>query len=97
MDYNKIKNLLEEYFNGNSSLLEEKTLREYFLQNKNIPADLEYARQMFLHFKNESVIKFDKTAKNNTRGINTQRIIRISGIAAGILISWSLYLKMNGQ
>ena len=92
MDYNEIKKLLEKYFNGNSSLSEEKILREYFLQNGNIPAEFEYARQIFLHFKNESEIKLNKPARNKTLEINTRWIIRISAIAACIIIIVGLWL-----
>ena len=92
MDCNEIRNLLENYFNGSSSLSEEKILREYLLQNENIPDEFEYARQIFLHFKNESEIKLNKPTRNKTLEINTRRIIRISGIAAGILILFGLWL-----
>ena len=84
MDSDKIKELLDKYFTGESSLPEEKLLREYLTANENIPSQFEYARQLFLHFKENSEIKY------------AGKTIRISAIAAGILLLagfWLLYKK----
>ena len=42
-----LRELVERYFEGSTSLGEEKALREYFVSAEEIPADLEYVRAMF--------------------------------------------------
>ena len=59
MDYNKIKTLLDKYFEGKTSLSEENLLSEYFNQSDDIHPDFEYAKDMFQYFKKnqEFVVK----------------------------------------
>lgn len=56
MAYNQteIRALLERYFDGETSLAEERALSDYFASSPSIPADLEYARAMFGHFAHAS-------------------------------------------
>jgi hypothetical protein len=92
MDSEGIKRVLEAYFKGNSSLEQEKRLREYFLKNENVPAELEYARRLFLHLKIESEIAFTGSITSKSRYLGNRWIVRLSGIAAGILLLWGLWL-----
>ncbi len=52
MDSNTIRSILDKYWEGESSLQEEATLREYFSRD-DIPAEFESIRPMFQFFKNE--------------------------------------------
>lgn len=45
-----VRELLERWFEGETSVGEERLLKEYFAQAPDVPADLEYARAMFGHF-----------------------------------------------
>lgn len=92
MDSDQIKNLLEKYFEGNSSLAEEKILREYFLHHPAIPSELEYARKLFVHFDDEFAITLNEPIRNKIRGTNTRWIIRVTAIAAGVLLIIALWL-----
>jgi len=50
MTIQQIKQLLDKYFNGNTSLLEEETLRQYF-QQANVPAELKPYQPLFQYLK----------------------------------------------
>ena len=52
MEYKAIKNILEKYFAGQSSLQEEATLRAYF-QEEDIDPELEVYRPLFQFFAEE--------------------------------------------
>jgi len=63
MDYKTIsdkqaRRILDKYWTGESSLVEEAALKVYF-NSTNIPEDLISLRPMFLHFKNQQQIKID--------------------------------------
>ncbi len=53
MDYKYINQLLERYWNGETSLEEEKILRTFFSQ-VDIPADLEQYRPLFIYAQEEA-------------------------------------------
>jgi len=95
MEYNEIKHLLDQYFKGETSLSEEKILKDYFVKHPQIPAEFEYARQLFTHFHNESAIKSDKVDEVRIPKINRRRLIRFAGIAAGILIIIGIWLMIK--
>ena len=87
MEFNEIKLLLKKYEEGESSLLEEKQLKEYFT-SENVSDEFENYKVIF---------QFNKTSKN----INLERSIPLknnsskywyAGIAASILILLSLFL-----
>lgn len=84
-----IEELLEKYFEGNTSAAEEKELRVFF-SSKEVPAHLEVYRPLFIYFneeiekeresESEKVIPFVKTS-------NPRRVLYwVSGIAASIFI-----------
>lgn len=52
LDYKYIEQLLEEYFNGETTVEEEKILRTFFCQ-ENIPAHLVQYRDLFVYEQNE--------------------------------------------
>jgi len=57
MDYKQIKQLLDKYLEGNSSLKEEGQLKAFFADKTWVPDELQYAAGMFSAFKNEAAIK----------------------------------------
>lgn len=61
MEQQQINNLLEKYFEGETSLVEETKLREYFANNKTLPPELEEYRILFSYFEveQEKVYKGD--------------------------------------
>lgn len=91
MDYKEIKILLDKYFEGNSSLNEEKLLQEYFTRNENIPDDLLYAKEIFSHFRSESAVHFEDTERRKMR-INSKNVLRIMGVAASIAVFVSIIM-----
>ena len=61
MSYDKIDLLLEKYFNGETSLEEEKELKEFFLTSENIPEELIQLKNQFLALEEFSSIELDNT------------------------------------
>jgi hypothetical protein len=59
MENNQIKNLLDKYFEGETSLEEEKILHEYFTKN-NIDKDVEIFKPLFNYFSSEKNITTSK-------------------------------------
>lgn len=53
MEQQQINNLLDKYFEGETSLEEETELRLYFANNKTLPEDLEKYRVLFSYFEVE--------------------------------------------
>jgi len=49
MELTKIENLLESYFNGNTTIEQEQVLKTYFAQ-ENVPAHLQEYKLMFDYF-----------------------------------------------
>ena len=51
VDKTRIRNLLEQYFEGGTTSEQERELRAYFANNNDVPAEEEYARAMFGYFE----------------------------------------------
>jgi hypothetical protein len=106
MEYARIKELLDKYFEGNTSTHEENELRNFFLTG-NVPEEFEYARQMFDSFSvlhGESSGDRMKTdisgmIDNHVRKINEKRSARIirwvSVAAASFLIIAAIYTNIH--
>ena len=83
MELDKIENLLEKYFAGETSIIEEKQLKDYFSSSQ-IPQHLEQYKPLFsyvIHTKQEqfnSIIPF----KTKTR----TRSLWISGVAIVLVL-----------
>jgi len=56
MDYSTIKKLLEKYWEGETSILEESQLRDYFNQDE-VEASLKEYKPLFVYVKEEQLIK----------------------------------------
>lgn len=54
MEFNKVRELLDRYWDGTSTLEEEEVLRSFFSRNiANLPADLKEAQPLFGYFAAE--------------------------------------------
>lgn len=56
MELQNIKNLIEKYFDGTTSIKEEKQLKAYFSSN-NVAPELEKYRSMFAYFSLEKQVE----------------------------------------
>lgn len=59
MELNKIETLLDKYFEGNTSIDEENTLKSYFSQD-NIPSHLQDYKAMFNYFAQNKEVTSNK-------------------------------------
>lgn len=60
MDYREIREVLNTYWQGESSLGEEKQIKDFFHEHPEIlPQDIEPARELFVFFEKESLIAAD--------------------------------------
>jgi hypothetical protein len=85
IDDNKIRLLVDKYFEGQTSLNEERTVREYFA-HEDIAPDLKYLQPLFLYFNQErATIGNDEISAPDTRKPAhkpTRRIMLWTSIAA---------------
>lgn len=107
MNSRQIETLLERYFNGETSLEDEKKLRDFF-QKENIPPHLLSLKAQFEYFANEHEHEYlaksfdDKILneigngeKRHQRSIRRRYLYTASGIAASILIILSIFFKLD--
>jgi hypothetical protein len=99
MKEEKLRELLEKYFNGDTSLEEEKALREYFSGDEILPG-YDTEREIFNGYSSASeaippasedlesriLSSIDDYEKENHRKRFTRQYMAISGIAATLLI-----------
>lgn len=97
MNIEKIKQLIDKYLEGETSLQEEKQLRKYF-QRGEIPDELKSYTGLFEYFEvmsNETISSgfdpFEKideqsSVKATSAGLNKSTLIRPLQIAAGIIL-----------
>lgn len=109
MNHEEARQLLEKYYNGESSLEEEIRLKEFFSQS-NIPEDLAQEKDIFKYYVQSSVIPepsagfenkiisaIDSVNSNSIR-LRRRRIYGvISGIAAVLLISFGLNFLLDNR
>lgn len=91
MDYNKIEILIEKYFQGETSLAEEKELRSYF-SSLNVAPHLEQYRAMFGYF---SQAKLDQYTKEFPRQKITKKAMWISVAASTVILLGMFAFYMN--
>lgn len=107
MNSRQIEILLERYFGGETTLKDEKVLKEFF-QRKDIPAHLVSLKEQFEFFSNEKEREIlDASFDDKIIGLiqeeeiqTTKRSRRLylymaSGIAASILIIMSLFFQFD--
>ncbi len=91
MEFNEIKLLLEKYEEGETSLTEEKQLKEYFTSEE-VPQELEIYKNTFQFAKNSKNIQLERPVTVN-RNFSKYWY---AGIAASIILLLSfLFFDMN--
>jgi hypothetical protein len=96
MDSKEVGQLLEKYWNCETSLEEEQVLRSYF-KSPNVPDQLKDAAELFRFFENErqrslttefddNVMRSVKKTERQTKVISMVRWVQVARIAAGILV-----------
>lgn len=108
MDYKIINNLLEKYWEGESSLQEEESLKQYF-NNGNVAPELEQYKSLFQFFKEEQDVMisddFEKrflVAIENEQKVIPAKVRKLSWMttirsiaAVGILLMGAVFVFQN--
>ena len=81
MEFNKMEALLEKYFEGETSIAEEKELKDYF-SSSNVAPHLEQYRQLFGYFAKAKEGKFKQKVSLNSE----KRKVAWLSIAASIVV-----------
>lgn len=106
MDSNAIKNILEKYWEGESSLKEEQALRQFFNQEE-VPDDLKQFQPLFQYFEQEQTailngdfderlserLQQESTPTTKVRSLNTyiKRIAAIAAIMIGVVFFFNYW------
>jgi hypothetical protein len=92
MESNRIENLLEKYFDGETSITEENELKKYF-SSSNVAPNLEQYKPLFVFF----IENKKETLTKKVNLISTKRNTTWLSIAASIviLLGVSIYINAN--
>lgn len=96
MDSKEIGQLLEKYWNCETSLEEEKRLRDYF-NGKDIPDQVKDTAELFRFFESErqrslggnfdhDIMRTVKKSERSTKVVSMVRWVQVARIAAGVLV-----------
>jgi len=85
MELNKIENILEKYFQGETTIAEENQLKEYF-SSPNVAQHLEQYKPMFGYF---SQVKQQKSTQNIPLKTKKRNVAWLS-IAASVVVLLSI-------
>ncbi|OXB07907.1 hypothetical protein [Flavobacterium pectinovorum] len=85
MELNKIEDILEKYFQGETTIAEEKELKEYF-SSPNVAQHLEQYKPMFGYF---SQVKQQKSTQNIPLKTKKRNVAWLS-IAASVVVLLSI-------
>lgn len=85
MEFNKIEILIEKYFQGETSIAEEKELRSYF-SSPDVAPHLEQYKAMFGYFTEARQQKFTQAIPQQTK---KQKVMWLS-IAASIVVLFGM-------
>lgn len=105
MSSQKIEKILEKYFHGDTSLAEERMLREFFRKDE-VPAHLAELKDQFSLFDEESnemlpdnfddgVLDAINSQERKSRASRRAFIYYVSGVAATILILVTVYIQFD--
>ena len=93
MELRQIKILLEKYFEGETTIQEERELKAYFSSSE-VASHLESYKPMFTNFQKQKEIQFTKTLPLQPRKQNNVKWI---GVAASLVALFSTLLYFNSQ
>lgn len=98
MVYNmsEIEELLNRYFEGETSLQEEQTLKEYFLNADNVPAKWNYAKAMFTGFSSNKEVT-SHTVAVKKKGMPLKRIAAAVAVVALLSVSATLLIPTEKE
>ncbi len=91
MELSNIEKLLIKYDNAETSLQEEKVLKNYFNNNNNVPTHLLEYKALFGYFNESSEEQFTKTIQLKPRRSNWAWL----SVAAAIVLTISIYTFRN--
>ncbi|WP_299222356.1 hypothetical protein [uncultured Aquimarina sp.] len=89
MELSNIEKLLEKYFEGETTLSEEKELKVYFT-GESVPSHLERYKDLFQFFSNESQVTATSEVTLSTNRVPWYTWI---GVAASIALIVGLFIK----
>lgn len=98
MVYNRseIEELLNRYFEGETSLQEEQTLKEYFLNADNVPAKWNYAKAMFTGFSSNKEVT-SHTVAVKKKEMPLKRIAAAVAVVALLSVSFALFVPKEKE
>lgn len=85
MEYNKIEQLLEKYFNAETSIAEEKELRAYFA-SPNVAAHLLQYKPVFDYFSFSKELEFQAEIPKLPKSRDKERKLAWLSIAASVVV-----------
>lgn len=92
MELSNIEKLLEKYFEGETTISEEKELKVYFT-GENVPSHLERYRDLFQYFSKESSLTATKDL--NIGSITKRKTYAWVGIAASVALIAGIFLTKS--
>jgi hypothetical protein len=108
MDIKKIKELLDRYYDGDTTLDEEKLLKRYFIDNVDIPEELSAEKKQFeiyekiknadvpiRDFEKDLESLIDKQKVKYPDFNRRKTVLRITAIAASLLILFGVYSSIK--
>jgi len=109
MEYDKLRELLNKYFEGDTALEEEAILRNYFSEEEALHPDFIFAREFFLHWTESRQVEY-KDSHHDKKNIAIKKRNRLGwlAIAASVcllviaVLFWpvqqqTVYAYINGQ
>ena len=96
MELTKIKKLIANYFDGNTSIEEEKALQKYFAQDSIAP-ELQVYKSMFRYFDEatKTVFDLDTLALPTKHKKSKLVVMKWFAVAASIVLFVSIYIKQR--
>lgn len=106
MEPKKLDKLISRFYAGETSLEEEEQLREYFLRNKEFPAQYQDVRKQLQFYEDVETAgddKFpgdleefiDRLDEPRTISLRKRYLYRITAVAAGIALLIGLFFSLN--
>ena len=87
MEYNQIRELLNRYFEGNTTLEEEAILRNYFSDPETIHPDFEFARDLFMHWIASRQVEYEGGGTEKSgRGVKNRSRLGWISVAASVCL-----------